>query len=120
MLDVQRRLHIFGRDGVIMLAISAIDVALWDILGKAAGQPVHRLLGGSEVTELTELQCYASLVRYSEPQVVCCERRAGFGRWFLPSQALAGRWRNAALERCFGGHVDCAGGRSDGIDGPSP
>jgi L-alanine-DL-glutamate epimerase-like enolase superfamily enzyme len=113
MLDVQRRLHIFGRDGVIMLAISAIDVALWDILGKAAGQPVHRLLGGSEVTEL---QCYASLVRYSEPQVVA----ANFGRWFLPSQALAGRWRNAALERCFGGHVDCAGGRSDGIDGPSP
>jgi L-alanine-DL-glutamate epimerase-like enolase superfamily enzyme len=66
-LDVQRPLHIFGRDGVIMLAISAIDIALWDILGKAAGQPVHRLLGGSEVAEL---QCYASLVRYSEPQVV--------------------------------------------------
>jgi L-alanine-DL-glutamate epimerase-like enolase superfamily enzyme len=67
MLDVQKRLHIFGRSGAIMFAISAIDIALWDIFGKATGRPVHRLLGGSEVTEL---QCYASLVRYSEPQVV--------------------------------------------------
>jgi L-alanine-DL-glutamate epimerase-like enolase superfamily enzyme len=36
----------FGRKGVGMVAISAIDIALWDILGKAARQPVFRLLGG--------------------------------------------------------------------------
>jgi D-galactarolactone cycloisomerase len=40
--------HMFwlGRGGSITHAISGIDIALWDILGKAAGQPVGRLLGG--------------------------------------------------------------------------
>jgi L-alanine-DL-glutamate epimerase-like enolase superfamily enzyme len=37
----------YGRRGVVVNAISGIDIALWDILGKASGVPVHRLLGGS-------------------------------------------------------------------------
>ena len=35
-----------GRGGTLTHAISGIDIALWDILGKALGQPVARLLGG--------------------------------------------------------------------------
>jgi L-rhamnonate dehydratase len=35
----------YGRRGVAIHALSGIDLALWDIAGKAAGQPVHRLLG---------------------------------------------------------------------------
>ena len=35
-----------GRGGSITHAISGIDIALWDILGQATGQPVGRLLGG--------------------------------------------------------------------------
>lgn len=35
-----------GRGGSITHAISGIDIALWDILGKATGQPIGRLLGG--------------------------------------------------------------------------
>lgn len=40
--------HMFwlGRGGAITHAISGIDMALWDILGQATGQPVGRLLGG--------------------------------------------------------------------------
>jgi L-alanine-DL-glutamate epimerase-like enolase superfamily enzyme len=35
-----------GRGGAVTHAISGIDIALWDLLGKACGQPVARLLGG--------------------------------------------------------------------------
>ena len=35
-----------GRGGAITHTISGIDIALWDLLGQAAGQPVGRLLGG--------------------------------------------------------------------------
>jgi L-alanine-DL-glutamate epimerase-like enolase superfamily enzyme len=36
----------YGRKGAVLAAISAIDIALWDIKGKALGQPVFVLLGG--------------------------------------------------------------------------
>ncbi len=36
-----------GRKGLAISALSAIDVALWDIKGKATGLPVHKLLGGA-------------------------------------------------------------------------
>src|SRR4051794_20702437 len=35
-----------GRGGAVTHTISGIDIALWDLLGKATGQPVGRLLGG--------------------------------------------------------------------------
>lgn len=42
--------------GLVARAVSALDVALWDLRGKAAGQPVWRLLGGSG----PRVACYAS------------------------------------------------------------
>jgi len=36
----------FGRTGVTITAMAAIDMALWDIKGKHFGEPIHRLLGG--------------------------------------------------------------------------
>ncbi len=48
-----------GRGGAITHAISGIDIALWDILGKATGQPVGRLLGGRYRDKATP---YASLI----------------------------------------------------------
>ena len=41
-----RRTMAFGRKGIAMTAISAVDIAIWDLLGKYAKQPVFRLLGG--------------------------------------------------------------------------
>lgn len=37
----------YGRKGLPIMAMSAIDVALWDVIGKASGEPVWRLLGGA-------------------------------------------------------------------------
>jgi L-alanine-DL-glutamate epimerase-like enolase superfamily enzyme len=41
-----RQTMAFGRKGITMVAISAVDIAIWDLMGKATGQPVYRLLGG--------------------------------------------------------------------------
>ena len=37
----------YGRKGTVVAAISAVDMALWDLAGKSYGVPVHRLLGGA-------------------------------------------------------------------------
>ncbi|MFC5268922.1 hypothetical protein ACFPJ1_43015 [Kribbella qitaiheensis] len=60
MLDVQKKLHVFGRGGPLTHAMSAVDIALWDIAGKVADAPLHRLLGGGQA----DLPCYASLDAY--------------------------------------------------------
>lgn len=41
-----RRSHAWGRKGVGMTAISAIDIAIWDLMGKLVDKPVFKLLGG--------------------------------------------------------------------------
>jgi len=48
-----------GMGGTLTHAISGIDIALWDILGKVTGQPVGRLLGG---TYRTKVKPYASIL----------------------------------------------------------
>lgn len=47
----------FGRKGSVIAAISAVDIALWDIAGKTHGVPVHQLLGGAF---RTRVQAYAT------------------------------------------------------------
>lgn len=51
-----------GRKGIVLAAISAIDIALWDILGKKANLPVYKLLGGVSNT----IEAYASAGYYQE------------------------------------------------------
>lgn len=42
----------YGRKGIVLNAISGVDLALWDLLGKLRGEPVCRLLGGPVRDEL--------------------------------------------------------------------
>jgi L-alanine-DL-glutamate epimerase-like enolase superfamily enzyme len=82
--DLQRVLHGIGRNGPVMYALSGIDIALWDIAGKAAGLPLYRLLGGSA---RADLPAYASLLRYGTAAAVS----------HYTAQALARGYRHIKL-----------------------
>lgn len=56
------RAHQRGRRGMLMMAISGVDIALWDIIGQATRTPLYRLLGGYRDT----LQAYASAGFYAQ------------------------------------------------------
>jgi L-rhamnonate dehydratase len=54
----------YGRYGAAIHAISGVDIALWDIRGKATGKPVHKLLGGSY---RQKARAYASVLMPETP-----------------------------------------------------
>src|SRR5579871_3060518 len=100
-----RKTMAFGRKGIGMVAISAVDIALWDLLGKAAKQPVYRLLGGRTkpqipvyasrlyAAELTDVAREAS--RYKDDGFKAMKLRFGWG----PTDGAAGMQRNLELVR---------------------
>ena len=59
---LQRVMMVWGRRGLGMFAIAGVDLALWDLAGKALGVPVWRLLGGRAQPRV---RAYASLLRYA-------------------------------------------------------
>jgi L-alanine-DL-glutamate epimerase-like enolase superfamily enzyme len=60
---IQRNLHLFGRYGITMFAISGLDIALWDLAARVQGKPLHRLLGAQK---RASIPAYASLLRICE------------------------------------------------------
>ena len=104
--DRMYRYMVHGRKGVVMMAISVVDCALWDLKGKWANAPVYTLLGGPT---RTRIPAYASLLGYSLDPELVQERvqdavREGYGamKWFFrdgPSDGIAGIARNMRLVR---------------------
>jgi L-alanine-DL-glutamate epimerase-like enolase superfamily enzyme len=76
---MHRGTMIYGRRGLAMFAISGVEIALWDLLGKARGAPVHELLGGAV---RPRLPAYASLLRYDSPADVAAACRHYAARGF--------------------------------------
>lgn len=104
--DQMYRSNRHARHGHYMMAISAVDNALWDLRGRWFGVPVYRLLGGP--TRGT-VEAYASCLGYSlEPEKVHERarefRKQGFRyqKWFLaygPGSGSEGMARNVELVR---------------------
>jgi L-rhamnonate dehydratase len=100
-----RKTMAFGRTGIGMVAISAVDIALWDILGKSAKQPVYCLLGGKTksripvyasrlyATDLDELAAEAK--RYKNEGYKAMKLRFGWG----PVDGAVGMQNNLDLLR---------------------
>lgn len=74
---MQQKLHLFGRHGITLFALSGLDIALWDIAGKAAGLPLACLLGGG--TERT-LPAYASLFILRDVDAVVTDVKASLAQ----------------------------------------
>lgn len=72
-----RRTMYFGRSSVGITAMAAVDMALWDLKGKAYGQPIHRLLGGKHHDRI---RGYASIL---------------FGRDGRETRDIAKKWVDA-------------------------
>ena len=73
----------YGRKGSVVAAISAVDMALWDIAGKARGEPVSALLGGAfrdsvepYATGFYRVRGQGEAARLAEEAVAHCD--AGF------------------------------------------
>lgn len=95
-----------GRKGLILEAISGIDIALWDIMGKATGQPVYNLLGGrtrdrirayaSRLYADRDLDRLAEMARgYVADGFTAVKMRFGYG----PADGRAGMRKNVELVR---------------------
>jgi L-rhamnonate dehydratase len=111
-----RKTMAFGRKGVGMAAISALDIALWDVLGKSAKQPVYRLLGGRTKPRVpvyasrlysVELSALAAEARrYKDEGYKAMKLRFGWG----PTDGAEGMQKNLDLVRTVRETV------GDGID----
>ena len=102
--DKMYRSAIHGRKGETMMAISAVDLALWDLKGKLLNAPVYELLGGPS---RDKIRAYASMLGYSlEPDRVTQRAREvvekGYKatKWFFrhgPTEGAEGMRKNLEL-----------------------
>ena len=91
-----RRTMYFGRSSVTICAMSAVDMALWDLKGKYFNLPIHRLLGGKQHDRI---KAYASIL---------------FGRDGKQTKDIGQRWVEAGYQAVKFGWEPM--GRSEALD----
>lgn len=79
MESIQRNLHLFGRYGITMFAISGLDIALWDLAARVQGVPLHRLIGEGK---RARIPAYASLLRIGTPELIANECQTALRRGY--------------------------------------
>jgi L-alanine-DL-glutamate epimerase-like enolase superfamily enzyme len=102
--DIMYRHMVHGRKGEVMMAISALDCAIWDLIGKYYKKPIWRLLGGKT---REKVRAYASTLACSleqkEVSKTCCKLLDdGYTamKWFVrygPEDGLKGEEKNIEL-----------------------
>ena len=104
--SMYRRTLPWSRKGIGMTAISAIDLAIWDLKGKLLGEPVFRLLGGRTKEKIP---VYASRLYSQPPEQLAAETKAYVAEGFKavklrfgwgPKDGVAGIRKNLDLVRC--------------------
>jgi L-alanine-DL-glutamate epimerase-like enolase superfamily enzyme len=100
-----RKTIAFGRKGIALVAMSAVDIAIWDLLGKSAKQPVYRLLGGRTKPKIPVYasRLYATppdelaseAAKYKEQGYKAMKLRFGWG----PTDGPEGMQKNVVLVR---------------------
>lgn len=105
--DVMHRASVHGRQGNTMIAISAIDNALWDLKGRYLNVPVYSIIGGPT---RTEVPAYASMLGYNVLDMGLVKQRAkekqdeGYTaqKWFFrhgPMSGAEGLKKNVEMVR---------------------
>ncbi len=91
---VWRKLNMRSQTGAIVHALSALDIALWDLAGQEAGRSIASLLGGH--AEDAETYCTFGLAEYSRDELVAAARdcaAAGHTGLKMVVGAARGGWR---------------------------
>ena len=108
MTDLYRRTQGMSLNGPVRNALSGLDIALWDIKGKAEGKPIWKLLGGDGKN--TRIPTYASLLRTGKAEHVVrlCESALGRGyRHIKIHERMDDAIQSvAAARKTVGGDVD--------------
>lgn len=65
--ELWRRINFVGQSGISVMALAAIDMALWDLLGKCANMPMYRMLGA--VRESLPVYASGGWMTYSKPEL---------------------------------------------------
>jgi L-alanine-DL-glutamate epimerase-like enolase superfamily enzyme len=113
--DLWRRIYLGtamnGRRGMVIHALSAVEMALWDLCGKAVGKPVHELLGGATRQSITP---YASLQpaggRFEEYRDALCqsaERAKNLGFKAMKTEiTMNGPYAHGGMRESYDRHTE--------------